>query len=96
MIHLDATIDECMEEISVLEREIEWLRTDYSTLKKDYDAQRTEFDNISRDLVEVCKAKDAKIEQLWMVLRDLVNRWSTKRGFDSAIQRARRALEEKT
>jgi dynactin complex subunit len=28
-------------------------------------------------------------------LRDLVNRWSTRRGLDSAIQRARHILGEK-
>jgi hypothetical protein len=45
--------------------------------------------------VEREAAKDAEIEQLRAALRDLVNRWSTKRGLDSAMQRARHILGEK-
>jgi chromosome segregation ATPase len=91
MIHPAADRDECMLYIGELEREIERLHTDYSILKADYDAQRTELDNAVYDRDE----KETEIEQLRIALRDLVNRWSTKRGFDSAIQRARHILGEK-
>jgi hypothetical protein len=88
MIHPDATVDECMEEISALEREIERQEKQLYRLG----------DELAKEKLERLRARQdakAECEQLRMVLRDLVNRWSTKRGFDSAIARARHVLGNK-
>jgi hypothetical protein len=53
---------------------------------------RAERDEAHREIAKLMVA----LERLRAALRDLVNRWSTERGFDSAILRARHALEEKT
>jgi chromosome segregation ATPase len=76
--------EHAMEKVEEQGKEIEHLRTRY-----DFQV------DANRSLVEATgKAMDMN-ERLRAALRDLVNRWSTKRGFDSAIQRAQHILEEK-
>jgi hypothetical protein len=58
-------------------------------LRERYDFQV----DANRSLVEVTAKAMAESEQLRMALSDVVNRWSTKRGFDSAIVRAHHALD---
>jgi septal ring factor EnvC (AmiA/AmiB activator) len=98
MIHPDATVDECMEEISELEREIERQEKQLYRLGEELAKEKLEIERLraERDEAhcEIAKLMVA-LERRRTALRDLVNRWSTKRGFDSAIQRAHRALEDK-
>jgi uncharacterized coiled-coil DUF342 family protein len=60
-------------------------------LRAEIDRLRAERDEAHREIAKLMVA----LEQLRAALRDLVNRWSTERGFDSAIARAHHALGEK-
>jgi predicted nucleic acid-binding Zn-ribbon protein len=66
-------------------------RKDNEHFMAEIERLRTDYSILKQDY----DGQRTELEQLQMALSDLVNRWSTKRGFNSAIQRARYTLGEK-